>query len=263
MARLKTDPITAADLANFVASDSDFGFEMQVLAQLREEGFSCSHSGTYRDPVTDKIRQYDIRATMERGDSTLALAVECKNLRPNNPLLLSSVPRIAAEAFHEVLVAYPSPQMWQTKHVAGSASAYKPGDMVAKKTDQVGRDTSGDLVSNDETTFDKLNQAINSCRDLLCAFPGASPRAQRAVIPVLVVPTGRLWRVDYGPDGLLTTPPRQVSRAALFYDHTWPTSRFSGGPQTPYRLSHIELVTFDALAGIAESWFGQGGFFPS
>jgi hypothetical protein len=91
-AKLKNDEITAKDLAAFVATDSDFGFEMQVLAQLREVGFSCSHSGTYRDPVTDKTRQYDIRASMTRGDSTLALAVECKNLRRNNPLLLSSVP---------------------------------------------------------------------------------------------------------------------------------------------------------------------------
>jgi hypothetical protein len=37
------------------------------------------------------------------------------------------------------------------------ASAYRPGEMVAKKTDQVGRNTSGALVSDDEATFEKLN----------------------------------------------------------------------------------------------------------
>ena len=107
MAKLKNDPITAKDLADFVSGSSDFGFEMAVLARLVEEGFSCSHSGTYRDPVTGKIRQFDIRAFIDRGDSTLALAVECKNLRPNNPLLLSAVPRTSAEAFHDILTFRP------------------------------------------------------------------------------------------------------------------------------------------------------------
>jgi hypothetical protein len=74
MAKLKKDEMTAEDLAEFVRTNSDFAFEMRVLAQLRTDGFDCSHSGTYRDPVTDKIRQFDIRATMRRGDSALGLA---------------------------------------------------------------------------------------------------------------------------------------------------------------------------------------------
>ena len=41
MAKLKPDPIGAQDLASFVASDSDFGFEMRVLAQLLSDGFDC------------------------------------------------------------------------------------------------------------------------------------------------------------------------------------------------------------------------------
>lgn len=55
MAKLKKDPITEQDLTDFVSADSDFGFEMRVLKRLRADGFDCSHSGTYRDPVTDKI----------------------------------------------------------------------------------------------------------------------------------------------------------------------------------------------------------------
>ena len=74
MPKLKNSPITAQDLADFVTTNSDFGFEMDVLARLRSEGFSCHHAGTYRDPVTDKIRQFDIRASLDSGDSTLALA---------------------------------------------------------------------------------------------------------------------------------------------------------------------------------------------
>ena len=102
--QLKDDPITEKDLADFVANDSDFAFEMRVLAELRSLKFDCRHSGTYQDPITDKIRQFDIRAVIDQSPSTLALAVECKNLRPNFPLLLNAVPRTAPEAFHDLLV---------------------------------------------------------------------------------------------------------------------------------------------------------------
>jgi hypothetical protein len=100
MAKLKTDPITQADLAAFAANDSDFAFELRVLRQLRGLGFQCEHSGTYEDPVTGKFRQFDIRANKNFGNVQLAMAVECKNIRPYHPLLVSAVPRTEAEAFH-------------------------------------------------------------------------------------------------------------------------------------------------------------------
>jgi hypothetical protein len=264
MAKLKLSPIAATDLGDFVTRNSDFGFEMRVLTRLGAEGFSCLHSGTYSDPVTGKIRQFDVRASANRGNSTLSLAVECKNLRPNNPLLLSAVPRTPAEAFHDLLVYHPEViyPMFTVQPLTGQASVYKPVDMVAKKTDQVGRDTSGELISNDEATFEKLNQAVNSCQDLVrtLSIRTSSPN-RRVIVPVLVVPTGLLWQVDYGPDGTITTPPRQVKRAALFLDHTWPAHLLDGG-SISYRLSHIEVVTFEALTGIAERWLGPDGFFP-
>ena len=48
-------------LANF-----DFGFEMTVLQRFIDERFCCDHSRTYRDPVANKIRQFDIRAAANR-----------------------------------------------------------------------------------------------------------------------------------------------------------------------------------------------------
>jgi len=264
MAKLRDAPISAKDLADFATTSSDFGFEMQVLTRLRAGGFSCSHSGTYRDPVTAKIRQFDIRASADRDDSTLALAVECKNLRPNNPLLLSAVPRTSAEAFHDLLVCRPLATYTQflVQPVAKIASAYKPGEMVGKNTDQVGKVMSGELVSDDEATFDKLNQAVNSCQDLVRTFSlKVDPPLRRAIVPVLVVPTGLLWQVEYDADGTITMPPHQVKRSALFLDHPWTAMSVYGDPIS-YRLSHIEMVTFEALTGIAELWLGPGGFFP-
>ncbi len=173
MAKLKKDPITADDLKEFVESDSDFGFEMRVLKTLRSEGFECSHSGTYRDPLTDKIRQYDIRAQKDRGPFTLALAVECKNLRSNCPLLISASPRTQQEAFHQILLFHPDPMLIRYPEVYSppKSSVYRPGEIVGRKTDQVGREESGkQLVSDDAATFEKMQQAVSSCQEFVRLF---------------------------------------------------------------------------------------------
>ncbi len=109
MAKLKSTPITENDLNEFLASESDFAFEMTVLSLLRKIGFNSLHSGTYQDPVTKKIRQFDLRAGKNEGDFLLTLAGECKNLGVNFPLLITAVPRTIDEAFHEGRC------MWLTK----------------------------------------------------------------------------------------------------------------------------------------------------
>lgn len=93
MAKYSQDPIAEVALNEFVANDSDVAFEVQVLATLRRLHFECLHSGTYQDPISQEIRQLDIRASTTRDRVTLALAVECRNLRANHPLLLSAVPQ--------------------------------------------------------------------------------------------------------------------------------------------------------------------------
>jgi len=255
-------PVTDKHLLEFVENDSDFAFEMKVVAQLRGIQFECSHSGTYQDPVSDKMRQFDIRAFKQQGSHELALAVECKNLRPEAPLLLSSVPRIDSEAFHDVIVrnvtnAYSFVRVIPT---VGSLSVYKPGEMVGKKTDQV-MCKDGVLSSDDSSTFDKLNQAVNSCKDLVRQLVSTSaPPYVKAVVPVVVVPAGRLWQVDYALDGELVSPPRSVQRATLRLDQFWSTLS-SYSEEIRYRLSHLEFVTIEALPALVDGWLGPDGFF--
>ena len=55
MPKLKANPVSDKDLEEFLASESDFAFEMSVLSLLRKLDFGCSHAGTYQDPVTQKI----------------------------------------------------------------------------------------------------------------------------------------------------------------------------------------------------------------
>jgi hypothetical protein len=256
--------LTEKDMAEFVKSNSDFAFEMRVLSTLRELGFDCSHSGTYSDPITKKIRQFDIRAVKDHVDFTLALAVECKNFHQDNPLLLSAVPRVEAEAFHDIFIYNPEGlyKIWQSR-ISGNQSKYKPGRMVGKQTDQVKRDGKGTLFSDDEKTFDKLNQAVNSCRDLIeKAASNPASKNSRAVVPLLVVPTDLLWQVDYSEDGRIRTPPRPVKEATLFIDHCWSFDNYVRGYSFKYTLSHIEFATIDALPGVVEGYFGPGRFFP-
>lgn len=255
-------PLTASDLGAFLGSNSDFAFEMKVLARLNALGFECSHSGSYVDPVTEKIRQFDIRAQKAHEGFMLALAVECKNLRPQNPLLLSAIPRNKAEAFHELInynvgnFSYPS-----TIRMDSLKSIYRAGEHVAKKTDQVSRGRGSDYVSDDKSTFEKMNQAVNSCRDIVKSLIDRHTQPLiRAVVPIVVVPEGALWQVDYSPDGQTRGEPAQVSRAALFLDHQWSFQHHLVS-RVDYRISHIEFVTIESLSRAVDLYLGPEGFF--
>jgi len=264
MAKLQPASITSKDLEEFTAISSDFDFEMKVLAVFQRAGFQCRHAGTYRDPVTDKLRQFDMRTFLENAEYTLAMAVECKNLRSNNPLLLSALPRTKDEAFHDILHCYRTPTSvvtFEIHPICGHTSAYKPGEMVGKNTDQVGRDTNGDLISNDEATFNKIGQAINSCQGLITELSQkVGPPAKRVIAPVLVVSSGSLWQVDYHSTGGVAAPPRKVDRSTLFLGNTW-ESRSPYGHEMSYRLSHLEIVTLDGLPNAIDFWSSQDGFF--
>jgi hypothetical protein len=254
MRKLNATPITASDLGAFLNSDSDFAFEMRVLRWFEDNGFSCRHSGTYRDPVTGKLRQFDIRATTTTGTHTLALAIECKNLRQNCPLLISTVPRTGAEAFHSVIQCHRRPpHFFDVKRVDG-VGVYRANQPVGKATDQVGRDTGGQLLSNDDQTFDKVSQAVNGCMDLVERLSHEMSDIQyRIIVPVLVVPTGTLWQVNYDSSGKIAIPPSQVQRSNLFLDHCW-QSTTPFGLLLNYRISHLEIVAFEGLSDAVDRW---------
>lgn len=261
LAKLQPKPIDASDLESFVGNQSAFAFEMRAVSELRRTGFECWHAATYRDPVTDKIRQYDVRAVLSRGNSKLALSVECKNLQENAPLLLSAVPRTQSESFHHLLWSQPQAIRVSVKEMSGDNSLYKPGQMVGKQSDQVGRDNNGVLLSDDQATFDKMNQAVSSCRDLVAEHSHVTSPFVVAIVPVVVLPDNRLWQVDYDAEGLLQTPPRQVPRSTLFLNHTWSFGNDTRG-HIHYRLSHIEFITLGTLASWADRCFDSGGLFP-
>jgi len=249
MAKLRDEAVTAADLQRFVESKADFAFEMRVLRRFEELGYTCEHGGTYRDPITDKIRQFDIRAHRRYGSTVhLAIAAECKNIGKNFPLLVHAVPRKAAEAFHTLVVSdgqHPSPR---ARPVRGDLSRYRPGVVVGKRLDQVGRAAAGgDVVSSDQEVFEKVSQSVNSTVDLLHAIAASGVRpALHAIVPLLVVPDGRLWLVEYSSAGEQKGVPRPVDACTVFLDQEWSCTTLHHD-QLTYRLSHFEITALGAL----------------
>lgn len=240
--------LTRVDVKRFVAGESDFAFEMKVQKTLRDLGFEIEHGGAYQDPVTGVVRQFDIRAWKHSDAHTLGLAVECKNLHQSTALLVSTVPRTEREAFHSVIKRHTGPMAFSTVDRMVNSALYLPGQAVGKSSDHVRRDKSGkELLGGDRDTFERMNQAIHSCRDLCERFVSATQKPlHRMVVPVMVVPARRLWQVDYDEGGARISAPRTVKHVSFYLSHEWGIRNPIGG-QINYLISHVEILTADNL----------------
>lgn len=253
LARLSDQPIEPRDLREYLEGQDDFDLELFAYRTAKECGLRVSYGGSYEDPVTRKPRQYDVRATIDRRDQRVELAVECKGLRDSYPLLVSRVPRSNEDSFHEVIYAHvPDPGApfvmpgIDTVDVLRSRDnhcAYPPGEHVGKSTAQVGRNEKGDLKSGDRDVYDKWAQALASASDPISSAAWAHekrglPSFSTAVLPVLVVSDATLWVADYSSEGQLMGDPYQTDDTTLFVGHT---DQVAAGPS--YTMSHLHIVT--------------------
>lgn len=262
MTKLADKKIQKNDIEEYLNKYSDFSFEIKVLQRLNSLGFSCEHSGTYEDPVTNKTREFDIRARKKKHlkdnvTFNFCLAVECKNLRENFPLVVHCLPRVQAEAYQHAVNSHRS-EMIMPYHRYGlrvlldkDDSVYKVGDPVGKSCDQIGKKAqSNELVGSDGDVFDKISQSINSTYDLLRAAHYAGDENMMAysfVLPILVVPQNRLWSVTYDFEGHITDGPKTVPHISYYIDKSW---KFGGNGYERaerYYLSHLEIVELEAL----------------
>ena len=259
MAKIGPDPVTYKDVVEYVRDYSDFEFELKVLAQLTSAKFTCDHGGVYEDPVTKKSREFDIRAVRTLGCLRARLAVECKNLRANYPLVVHGGKRRAQESYRDILIRRvresrsplykvhnESPDPGDVFREQPDLCVYRKGELVGKHPDQVGRHVDGKtLITGDGEVYDKLSQAIHSSYDLINAalferddgFDKAS-----IILPVLVVPDSTIWLVPYEEDGTRKVDPLLVDRISLYVGKTWQV-----GQVTNYTISHLEIVTYSAL----------------
>ncbi len=278
MARLKEAEVSPKDLTEYLDTSSDFAFELKVQQQLVRHGFDCEHGGTYEDPISGKLRQFDLRARRKYGYARVALAVECKQLRPHFPLMVLRVPRRNEESFHEVLlivdpekhdideaqsIMVPAFQRYaKNLRVAPTQCLYEAKTPVGKSCTQVGRDANGAIVANSSEAFEKWSQAISSARGLVdyeCADIPSNKEGWilSMVLPVMVVPDDRLWSADFDQDGKLVSGPDRTNRCPYLLNAV-----ATGGDQlrsTSYTISHVEFVTTTGLDWLLDQFGGDRG----
>jgi hypothetical protein len=263
MTRLRDSIIGENDLIEYLDKKSDFAFELAVLRLLDRHGFDCEHGGSYDDPVTQTPREFDLRATKIVGEFRFRLAVECKNLGANFPLLVSCLPRRPEESFHEVIHSFEPPSgglavpVFQSHARAirfqSGSSMYKPGEGVGKSSAQVGRQTDGAIVSGDTDVYKKWAQALSSAQDLVNRANNER-NCFSVVLPILVVPDGALWRANFGSDGSRLGGPQQVDKCSYYIGRSyWGGDRLSG---FGYSISHLEFVTYTGLEEVVNDLFG-------
>jgi len=269
MAKLKNEEISQGDIHEYLDQEDDFAFEMEVLTKMDQLNFVCEHGGTYIDPITEKRREFDIRCEKEEivgsKDVRFLFAIECKNIRPNFPLVASCVERTDAEAFHDLLVfkskvttsdPFGISQKSDTLNypvkvtVTDGHSYYRAGQLVAKKLNQVGRALDGKIVGNDGSVFDKMTQALNSAYGLICRAAREKGSTQlRAIVPLLVVPDNILWQVTYARSGHQIGKAERTGRIPLFVNQSWWIDQ--GLANLSFALSHMEVVSYSTI----EKWF--------
>ena len=77
---------------------SDLDFELQIHEQLKAGGCQSNHGGRYLDPITGKLREYDILAkpptntlngrTASASFRHIEMSIECKNVDADFPLIV-------------------------------------------------------------------------------------------------------------------------------------------------------------------------------
>ena len=281
----KPTVIGEKELDRYLKENSDFSFEMRITNLLFEQGYEVEHSGTYEDPVTNKTREFDIRAIKDivlanKITVHVSLAVECKNLSHFLPLVLHSVQRKKNEAFN-CIVYQPSDKKFRENEkntqefirynlpnapsedrcrvieiTSNNKHHYKTDEWVAKSMDLVGISDQNKIKSGDSQVFEKMSQAINSSFGLIedIAYNTADDREHfYAVLPILVVPDGRLWNILYTKSGEIYQNPRPAEHVPYFLNKPWS----AGGKynQIIYTISHLETCTQSGLINLLKKYF--------
>lgn len=270
--------INATDIREYLDVHDDFALEIFVLKCALSKDFLVEHGGTYTDPSTGKFRQFDLRATQQQYDFRIALAIECKSLKKNFPLVISRLKRSNIESFHECIYSKQATD-YRISHYYDESiiirdninSFYKVGEYVGKSSIQIGRDNQKEFTASDGEAYDKWNQALNSANEIIYSSfnyfpPYSSNRITTLVIPVLVVPNDTLWVVDYEENGEIVKVPISVDEAQLYVNREY---KFLDFPT--YKISHMHFYTkngicefLDRIKNSKKIWFDifrDGRFF--
>jgi len=254
--KLCEDPITKSDIQKYVDRQSDFSFELDTLRRVHDCGLDCEHGGTYRDPVTGKNREFDIRAISSTEKMEIRFSIECKNIRENYPLMLHTVERKRSECNTNFLFVnnknYRSNgQLYKhvrTRKLPEIYSLYTEGEEVAKSIAQIGKYSLEDFKSSGSEIFDRVSQATNSAYELIHSVSKTRVGTRLyLVLPILVVPDNMLWKVSFNNDGSQNGEPERVASISYFINQEWKVGNPLTKDNYSYTMSHLEVVTSSEL----------------
>jgi hypothetical protein len=243
-----------AKLREAVLREDDFGHEMRVRQVLESAQGKpiIEHGGLYRDPVEEKSRQFDLRCVFScagQGYSQIYLAVECKNLDPDRPFLISGTARADSESFHDLIISSVKNQPIVQGASVGK-SVYRSGKFVGKSCVRFAPSTEGfKRLGGQEGDFSaRWMQAISSAHELCQRAASAAQYdyqpVKSVIIPMLVVPDDSLWSVGYDHSGNLESDPMLTDEVCFYLNQ-----RIAVYPNfVGLRLSHLHFFTLRGLS---------------
>jgi hypothetical protein len=284
--------IKPADIRAAIENDDDFGHEMRVGDILRNlQPLSSSHycpvacgppehGATYTDPITRKPRQFDFRYRLWRSVSPtnhscqcVLLAVECKNLHPSSPLVVSGRERTTEEAYHTFVEstcdergnAYDS----IAKMTVGGSRIYSTDQFVGKKLSRLkpSKDPKAkqklDVDTNQQSdVYDRWSQAVASAQDLAAnarsyAKEHSAQRYRSFIMPVVAVPDESLWKATYDNTGKLVEDPVPVDEFRYFVATPFHDNNSNSPPW--FILTNIHFVTITGLKNLLSNFTRPDG----
>jgi hypothetical protein len=272
--------ITAEEVRRAATDGDDFGHEMRTLGVIRSfSNLSYEHGGTYVDSVTKKARQFDFRVwAKDDTDCFVRLAIEAKNLAEGVPVVVSGCARRADESYHELYIGGVPGTEDYPRRLSPSRRLYPPDEFVGKSLMRLRRTKGsggklGQLAAEpDSDVYDRWAQALASAYGLF-QVAGDDTKVGRKeqrtlIIPVVVVPNGRLWKIRYDQDGAVLEDPSEVDECHVYVEHRFEW-RKDARYMRQYTISHFHLVTLTGLTFFLNkistygaegwsSWFIQG-----
>ncbi len=260
--------ITSSDIKEVIATEDDFGHEMRVGRVLRGYlGGQTSQGGTYVDPVFARTRQFDFRWCYRSAELGLHVAAECKNVNPDSPVVISGRKRTASEAFHELVESRKGGRFRvnnrdifldvsaarAVRRLAGNDSVYSPEAFVGKSLLQLKKKDGEYTRARDSELYEKWSQALASSVDLIDAAGRKAALATSQhlftfVLPVVVLPDGTLWKIEYDINGKIIEEPQPATEIEFFVAHKASLPAEPGDSNDPYVLSHLHFVTLTGFA---------------
>ncbi len=252
-------PFTQGEIEQFLADGrgADFLLELQVARLMDSADFKVELSGRYDDPVSGKVREFDVRAhrTDPWRGTTIWLSLECKNIPVHSPLLVMSSERVSGEEKFEKAVYddTPTPTSMTTMYniVQVRSLFYNKIHYYGRAMVRLQRDRGSASISTAQKPSTELHskweQAVSSLAEkvILVGKGHAQISKEHHFYPCIVVPNNTLWEVRYNADGSVKDNP---TKRDFVYQHIWKECAFSKRPtQQSLRLSKLHVFTVKGL----------------